>query len=199
MYSDLLKNEVSEILRSYGYVDLRIPLNLVTNLVFMYHVIKSSENLLDRAYGMEKDLELGNYFYTHSKEEQNHAEWLAEDLKSAGVDVSKTLIPNAAVEMCGSVYYHIFHTDPAALLGYMLVLECFPMPVKLLEELEAIHGSKLLRTLKYHSTHDPEHAKDLQAQIDGLPNSRLWIVSQVAVKTAHYIARGLAGVFHGRP
>jgi hypothetical protein len=196
MFASLLQREVAEVLGGYGRIDLQDRTSFLCNLVFVYHAIKASENLLKMASEEEKDCDLASYFYRHIDEEQGHVEWLAEDLLTAGIVVEKTIIPSSVVEMVGSVYYLIQHVEPAALLGYQLMMECFPLSPRQLEELEDIHGKSLLRTARYHSAHDPDHAKELMHIIDTLPNERRWIVSQVAMKSAHYFGKGLAGVRH---
>lgn len=162
----------------------------VCNLLFMYHVIAASENLTrqaaERAEGSLKD-----YFTQHLAEETGHEQWLAEDLLTAGIDVKKTAVAIEAVEMAGSQYYLINHVHPVALLGYMVVLECVPMPLERVEELEAAHGKELLRTLRYHAEHDIDHGADVLAVIDTLTDEQINLVTQSAVQTAHYALKAL--------
>ena len=90
--------------------------------------MKASENLLVVAMqNTPEDTPLYEYFVRHLREEKSHELWLVEDLQSIGIDVSTTIVPREAVEMVGSIYYLIYHLDSSALLGYMFLMECFPM------------------------------------------------------------------------
>src|SRR6266446_3338101 len=69
---------------------------------------------------------LVTYFEHHIEEEQNHDRWILEDLECLGIDPSWTLraLPLLAiVALVGSQYYWIEHHHPAALLGYLSVME----------------------------------------------------------------------------
>jgi hypothetical protein len=199
MFTELLQREVRQVMASYGMINLFDRLPLLANLVFVYHAIKASRNLCLVATEEEHDKDIVAYLEHHAEEEKDHDRWLREDLKSEGIDPEKTTIPASVVEMVGGLYYLIYHVEPAALLGYMLVMESFPLSKEVLESLETVHGTALLRTLRYHSEHDPEHSDTLKFVIEQLPEHRRWIVSQTAIKTAHYIGRGMSGVSYGRP
>ena len=159
---------------------------LIPNLIFLYHVIVASENLLRVAIAETSDAPLKEYFEKHLEEERGHAEWLAEDLKCVGIDVTQTEVPLLAVQMVGSVYYLIFHAHPAALLGYMRVQEGWPMDKARFAELGKPYPAALLRTLNYHIDHDPDHLKDLLAIIDSLPE-RHKLIADVAVMTQNHL------------
>jgi hypothetical protein len=198
MYSELLVKEVNRVLTSYGRIDFHNRLALLANLVFIYHAIKASSKLCYVAGELERDNDLSEYFFNHGHEEEGHDKWLAEDLATAGVSVNQTSIPSAVPEMVGGVYYLIYHVEPAALLGYMLVMESGALQEEQLTSLEETHGKELIRTLRYHSEHDPDHLDTLKFMIDSLPDHRKWIVSQTAVKAAHYIGRALSMVNYGK-
>src|SRR5690348_11828589 len=119
----------------------------ITNLVFLYHIMVASENLLRMAARETSDRKLREYFEKHLEEERDHAKWLAEDLNSVCVDVKKTEPPLLAIQMAGSLYYLIFHVHPAALLGYMQVLESWPMDKGRLLEVAQPYPKSLLRTV----------------------------------------------------
>jgi rubrerythrin len=163
---------------------------LVRNLIFVWHYIRASEHLLECAAEQAKSTDLGSYFERHLEEERDHAQWLAEDLKSVGVDVRRTRVPREAVEMVGSVYYMIFHADPAALLGYMSVLEGWDLHSKL-AQWERGYPASLLRTIKLHAHNDPAHAADLQGVIDSLPPERRALVEQTRSITIEYLQRAI--------
>jgi hypothetical protein len=134
---------------------------LLCNLIILHQIISASENLLVEA-AKEATGDLKEYYTHHLEEERQHEKWLADDLATAGIDVKQLPLDWDAADMAGSQYYLIKHVDPAALLGYMAVLECYPFPMQQLETLEMIHGKPLLRCLRYHAENDPQHGDDLK-------------------------------------
>lgn len=162
---------------------------IVENLVFLWHVMRAAENLLLMSIAQTPEGALQTYLVNHLAEERGHSDWLAEDLASVGVNVRRTPIPQAATEMVGTVYYMIFHADPAALLGYMRVLESWPMPEERFRELEREYPPSLFRTARFHAKHDPAHLADLDAMIAALPPERRALVDQTSTMTLQYIRR----------
>lgn len=158
----------------------------IANLIFLYHIMVASEPLLRVAIYESRDLRLRKYFEKHLEEERDHAKWLANDLKSVGIDVGHTEPPLVAIQMAGSLYYLIYHVHPAALLGYMRVLESYEMTPQQWAKLEKEYPASLLRTVKYHVDHDPDHLKDINAIIESLPEQRK-LVDDVARMTQNYI------------
>lgn len=165
---------------------------LTKNLTFVHQVIVASEPLLYSALAVLPpaehadafDAQLRTYLHQHAKEESDHADWLAEDLRSAGVDVAQQALSIDAIETVGAQYYLIRHAHPVALLGYMAFLECFPMSLARVEWLEQVHGKELLRTLKHHAEHDPDHGRDLLELIDQVPVGWQALVYNNGVQTA---------------
>ena len=193
--SEQLLNAVQDVRRDYCTVNLNEPLTFLRNLVFLHNVIAASENLLEiaitRAEGSLRD-----YYAAHLEEERQHEKWLADDLKSAGIDVATLPISPEAVAMAGSQYYLIYHVDPAALLGYMAVLECFPLSAEHMDALEAVHGKDICRTLRYHAKNDVDHGADVLAMIDRLPENCFRLVLENAVQTAFYIGAAASKFTH---
>ena len=169
MYIDMLSAEIIKIIKDLreqqAQVDIRDRKAFLLNMVFVWSVIKASERLLIEA-AAESSGKLKDYYVSHLEEERNHEKWLAEDLKTAGIDVSSIAPIRLAVELAGSQYYLIKHHNPASLLGYMAVLEGLPYSIADVELLEKLHGKDLVRTLRYHAVNDVEHAKDLFNVID---------------------------------
>ena len=184
-------NQVQQVLSNVKQVDLSDKATLGSNFIFLYHTMKASENLLKVAANNASTEELRQYCIHHLAEEKSHEKWLAEDLLSVGIDVTKTIIPIEAVEMCGSIYYLICHLDACALLGYMLLMECFPMNLSLLGYYESIHGKQLFRTARYHAENDISHGKDILEMIDKLPPTEQSIVKQTAFQSAIYFNRAI--------
>jgi len=146
-------------------VDLTNPEVFSTNLHFVFQVIRFTEAILNKAcYGSIG--ELFYYFERKKEEEANHAEWLRRDMKFIDqCPMTRDRFPEA-MEMVGAQLYHLAVGDVVATLGYMAVLECFPMPIHIVGQLEQVHGVELLRTLRYHAEHDIDHGKDVLDMID---------------------------------
>lgn len=159
------------------------------NLVFLYHVIRASEQLLEIAQKVAPEGSLREYYKQHKLEEANHAEWLFTDLTDAGVELFPC--PLQAAQLAGSQYYHLLHTSPAALLGYIFVMESFPPEMELVEDLEAVHGKELLRTTRYHAENDPDHSKSLYDLLDTLPTETRQVIRQVALDTVNQLSAAM--------
>lgn len=169
-------------------VDLQNRTAFLSNLVYLWHVIRASERLLEVAIEHSSD-SLRKYFLDHLEEERGHAKWLAEDLATADIAMRRTDFLPLAAEMVGIIYYFVQHIDPAALLGYMLALEGLPMPLSQIEKLEATHGKELLRTLRYHAEHDIDHGAALSETIDALPEETRDIVFHAALLTNQHLLK----------
>lgn len=179
-----IMEQVAALRSTAPVVDLHDRAKLIANLVFVHQVAVASEELLQLAHDCESSAELRDYFAAHRDEERGHAQWLADDLATLGVDITKQPLSRTAVAMAGSMYYMIRHVSPLCLLGYMLVLECFPMPLSVVEDLERTHGEKAMRTVRYHAKNDIDHGADLRKVIDeqNCPEIQL-----CAIETARYI------------
>lgn len=189
--SEQLLQAIRGVMNQWPLPDLGDQATFIRNLVFLHRVILASESLLEFAVP-RADGELRDYYADHLEEERRHDEWLALDLESVGVDVDAEPYPIEAVAAAGSQYYLVGHVDPCALLGYMAVLECFPMPVERLEQLEGIYGLPLCRTLRHHAMHDISHSADLLEQVDSLNEKQFQLVVQNAVQTALFIGSAIS-------
>jgi hypothetical protein len=166
---------------------------LIPNLIFLYHVIVASEPLLREAIARTSDPALTAYFAAHLVEELDHAEWLAEDLALVGIDVKRTQAPLVAVQMAGSMYYLIFHAHPCALLGYMRVLESWPMDRERLAKQAQGYPKDVLRTVNHHIDHDPGHLKDILAAIDKVPEHKQ-LIDDVSAMTRNYLQQAARSI-----
>jgi len=183
MFSDLVITAVRERLTQH----LMRPLShevALNNMTFLYHSIRASEDLLRLAKSRSRGA-LREYYAAHLKEEIGHHLWLEQDLANAGIQAKQTPIPRLAVEMVGSQFYLIRYVDPAALLGYLAVMEGFPRSKALIEKFEAAFGHEL-PTLRYHATHDVDHIADLVKMIDAVPEKSKPMVLESAIQTAWY-------------
>lgn len=112
------------------------------------------------------DGDLKDYYHKHIDEEIGHVEILKQDLAKMGVTEIPLYLD--AVEVVGAQYYLIAHVHPAALLGYMAALERESVPDEMIDEIENHHGIKL-NCMRLHTKLDSEHIKDLDAEIEKLP------------------------------
>ena len=150
-------------------------------LAFWLQVMSASERLLLEAAIETDDLVLKQYYRDHQKEEENHALWLREDLEGEVLPVQ-----SLATVIAGSQYYLIKHASPAALLGYLLALEN-PISLEELEELEAVHGKSLLRTIRIHVTEDPGHKAEVERMIALQDESTRRLIEWNRLQTLQYI------------
>lgn len=164
---------------------------VIANLVVIQQVIVATEDLLSTAIDHSKG-SLKQYFIEHLEEERNHQSWLADDLLTADVDVTTIPVLPCAMELAGSQYYLIKHVSPLALLGYMAVLEGFPISIESVELLEKMHGKELFKTLRYHGEHDLEHRKELFAIIDDMPLGPVMHSAIHAAKSMNKITEHIA-------
>jgi hypothetical protein len=185
-FAAMLKEQLLEIRGLPLHINLAVPQCFAKNLVFMYHVMRACENLLEVAIKQTEEGVLKRYFVEHLAEERSHEKWLADDLASIGIEVGNTPISREAVQMAGSAYWFIYHVHPVSLLGYMAALEFLPMPLEQVELLETLHGKDVMRCLRFHAEHDIEHGQDLSEMIDGLNEQEQQVVLQTAIDTALY-------------
>ena len=192
MFSELVKYKIREILDKSAPVNLLDREMLVLNLVFLHQVIRSTESLMQCAISEYRDdggfdKQFNTYMRLHAEEESNHDSWLADDLKDNGIDLQSYPLMRTAVEMAGTQYYLIKHIHPSAILGYMAVLEGFPMELDDVKNLEDKHGESLLKTLRYHAEHDLDHREEVFNMLDKSPQQLHDIIMKSAVQTAVYI------------
>ena len=153
-------------------------------LAAMHGVIRASVPLMDTARTRAAALAGGDpvaagvaaYLEAHIPEERGHDEWLLDDLAVLGVDRAEVLarIPSPAVAtFVGVQYYWVLHHDPAAVLGYVAVLEGYPPSKALVDGLIARsgHPRKAFRTMLAHGVLDPRHRDEFDAALDALPLS----------------------------
>lgn len=189
MNAQQIKNEVEKILSRRVDTDLRDSQQYRRYLQLQYHIIRASEPLLKTACEIA-DGSLLRYYRNHLEEERMHAEWCYRDL--AVLQKGEQGIfpcPAIAAQFAGTQYYHLCHTSVTTLLGYMLLLEGFPMSISAVEELEMLYGTKACFTLRYHAEHDPQHFADLCAAIDALAPHYREMIRRVAVEGAEQMLK----------
>lgn len=186
-FSETVLTAVREVLQDAKPLDISDKNVVLRNMVFLYHTMKASEHMLEVAVERSNgNKELHAYYVDHLEEERGHHVWLANDLNTAGIDVTKTAIPLRAVEMVGTQYYLMYHVDPAALLGYMALQESFAQSLSTVDFLEQTHGKELFKTVRYHAEHDVDHGSDIADVIDNLPETSQSLVLENATQAARY-------------
>jgi hypothetical protein len=117
---------------------------------------------------------LHEYLRRHIAEEQDHDEWLLEDLAALGGDPATVRAeppPPMVARLVGPQYYWIEHYHPVALLGYMAVLESNAPHARLADHIKAEGRvpEAAVRTVRAHADLDPGHADAIFELLDALP------------------------------
>ena len=115
-----------------------------------------------------------DYLVQHIVEEREHSAWIEQDLAFLGMsatELAQRIPPANAASAVGAHYYWIKHFHPAAVLGYIAVLEGAAPRLSWVEDLETRTKlpAQAFRTLKLHAAVDVEHVRDLDALLDRLP------------------------------
>jgi len=123
------------------------PSRFVDFLVVLQSIMRASVPLMKtaeaecnlRALAKDRDLNLllEKYYHEHSIEEKDHDEWLLDDLNILGIKRERVLSEKPredVAELVGSQYYRIHHLHPVTLLGYILILEGYPLKQGILIE-----------------------------------------------------------------
>ena len=170
-------------------------------LAAMYPLVLASVPLLERAARRCADLggpstrQLADYYARHAEEERGHDVWLLDDLAAAGAGAgaAEAAPPFAVAELAGAQYYRIEHGHPAALLGYMAVLEGNAPAPWLADRLAGATGlpEGAFRTVREHAELDAGHLDDLYRVLDALPLTpgQQAAVSLSALHTANLLTR----------
>jgi len=117
---------------------------------------------------------LAPYYEQHVPEEQDHDEWLLDDLEVLGrarADILARPPSPTVAALVGAQYYWIFHYHPVALLGYIALLEGYPPSMAMIDQLQARTGypRDAFRTMIAHAELDPGHSEELDEVLDELP------------------------------
>lgn len=194
MFSDILLEHIRDVKRRLFTFDANRLAVVIANLIFLHDFVVASEQLLIEAAESAELLarslftaRLAEYYRSHLGEERDHVKWLREDLRSVGVNVPAELPNKWAMAMAGSQYYLLKHAHPAALLGYMAVLEGDPTPVEVIDALEQAYGKQLLRFNRIHAVKDLEHRKELFEVIDDTPESLRGLIAYSTGNTLDYM------------
>ena len=169
----------------------------VAYLKFAHGIMRATSSLLALAAHQSRNA-LHDFYVAKLEEEEDHADWLDEDIKLLGETPSR--IDHGAAATAGAQYYYLHHVGPQALLGYMAALEFRPMPLEGVEALEKLYGAPALRTVRHHAVADIEHAKALAAMIDQHDEFAALITYNAFITAkmcAFYLADRMKGAAHG--
>jgi Iron-containing redox enzyme len=162
---------------TYPRPDMAYREYLVTSHAVVRASVPLMEAALARAQSMAHDdpvsARLVGYLPEHILEEVDHDAWILEDLKLIGVDRSSVLErppSHRVAALVGAQYYWIYHYHPAALLGYMAVLEGSPPSLTSIEQLieRTSFDRRAFRTILEHAVIDNCHGEDLFRLVDEL-------------------------------
>jgi pyrroloquinoline quinone (PQQ) biosynthesis protein C len=175
-------------------------------LLELYSVVRCSVPLMAAACQRATELaetdrlsaRTAAYLKQHIEEECNHDEWLLNDLVAGGMDRSTVLsrAPSAGVaRLVGAQYCWIRHAHPAALFGYLAVIEGNPPLAGHLDEIQLLTGypPETFRCLHLHAADDIEHLRELRATITELPLSET--DAALIAASAFATLQGLVSVF----
>jgi Iron-containing redox enzyme len=178
-------------------------------LIRTHLIIRATVPLMESAVGRARELAgadpvaagVASYLEVHSEEERDHDEWLLDDLELIGVDRATVLarLPSPTIAaLVGSQYYWALHYHPVAVLGYISLMEGFPPPAELIEDLIARTGypREAFRTYAAHGELDPHHREELDEAIDSLPLTREQeiLLGLSAMSSIGFLARSIEEV-----
>ena len=159
-----------------------LPRLLPPFLLELYSLVSCSVPLMRAAHERASELAstdplaaiTARYLQQHIEEEAHHDEWLLDDLVASGMDRTAVLQrwPSANVaSLVGAQYCWIRHAHPAALFGYLAVIEGNPPLAEHLDEIQAQSGypAESFRCLHQHAADDIEHLRELRSTIVDLP------------------------------
>lgn len=142
-----------------------------------YYYVCHSTRLLAAAAARfsQEDQGLHKRFLGHTGEENAHELLALRDLQKLGYDI-KDFPEFAQTKTMYEIQYHkIEHYDPAAVMGYILVLETVAAnDLKWLnEKLTALYGKDCAKFIRVHAEEDPDHVEKALKVIEGLKKDRL--------------------------
>jgi hypothetical protein len=136
------------------------------------------------------------YLAKHIAEERGHDEWIRQDLAALGLDPDepvRRVPPPVVASLVGAQYYWIAHHHPAALLGFLAVVEGYPPRRGLDEEVAARTGypREAFRSIRRHAHLAIKHRDDFSKFFDSL---RLGPEHEevIEVSALHTVAQSIA-------
>lgn len=102
---------------------------------------------------------LASRFIQHATEERGHDKMLYNDAKALGFDLAKMPTTPEAEAFHKSIYFWIYQSRPAVVMGWVILLEGFAVRngERVHARVEKAHGKKASTFLKVHTAEDPGH------------------------------------------
>lgn len=134
----------------------------------------------------QEDQALHKRFLKHTDEENSHELLAMRDLQILGFKKESCIELAETKTLYEIQYCKIEHQDPAALMGYILALECMAgTDFKWLKErLTEIYGKDAVRFVQVHADEDPDHIEKALEVIGKLHPSRLPAIQMNIEQTA---------------
>ena len=179
----------------------------VAFLILFHQIIRASVPLMvaarDEARSRSDPLcaDLATYLDGHIAEEQDHDDWLLNDLNAAGAEretvLARTPLPRVA-SMVGAQYYWIHHHHPVAVLGYIAVLESNPPSVAHIDRIKRQSGlpDAAFDSYRMHGEADHDHMASFNSALDQLPltPALAGLIGMSMANTAQLLAECIDGL-----
>ena len=132
------------------------------------------------------------YLVEHIEEEQDHDEYMLQDLESIGYSRERVWrqLPSPCLAAAqGAMHYWTVHHHPVAMFGSLVPSECYPVGAETLNWLQQQTGypKSAFRTLELHSELDQGHGAEALAMLDSLPLDD-WHHEVLGVAALHFLA-----------
>jgi len=141
-----------------------------------YYYIRHSTRLLAASASRfsQEDQAMHKRFMKHSDEENSHELLAVRDLQKLGYRMEDFRELPQTRSFYEVQYYKIEHSDPAALLGYILALEVTATHLAPIEKkLSGLYGKECVKLIQVHSDEDPDHVEKALKSISALKDERV--------------------------
>jgi hypothetical protein len=113
------------------------------------------------------------YLVRHIEEENDHVQWLLEDLRVCGIsadEVHSRITSTFVAALLGAQAFWIMQEHPVAVFGYLAVVEGDPPSHDHLNliRIQTGYSEKAFRCLREHADADLVHKAELHSVIDGM-------------------------------
>lgn len=170
--------QASRVLASHKLFPLAAPEWMVSQ----YHVVRATPKLLSHAIlacqerpGQAFASKLEDYLVAKLFDEKGHDVLLLQDLERLGKkrdEIEGPADPDITA-MVGSQYFRVDFEHPASFLGYVALLEAFPLTLEQVDAFGERAGipPESLSCMRLHAEADVGHREDLAAILDVVPQS----------------------------
>ena len=179
-------------------------------LGMLFHVVRATTPVINRAvlraeeHGVIDPFghTLRDFYKLKLKEETGHDVMFCKDLALVGIselDLEREMPPAGVVALVGSQYYLMDFCHPGAYLGYLALLEGYPMAAEQLERLIERSGipAKAWSTYRMHAQVDVHHRRELEEVLDNVREDDTHLRNLVianGLRSAEYLCQSLEGI-----